>query len=271
MRAAVLALLTVLLVASAPASASVAGAAGTTSTTTTTRWMPAKGTTWQWQLQGTLDLSVAAQVYDVDGFDTSAAQVSGLHAKGRKAICYLSVGSAENWRPDYSSFPRSVLGKGLDGWAGERWLDIRRTDLLRPIMAKRMDMCRQKGFDAVEPDNVDAYTHPTGFPLTAADQIRYNKLIAKMAHYRGLSVGLKNDLEQVVALEPYFDFAINEECVGYDECSMLKPFLDKGKAVFHAEYELPASTFCPVTKPLGMSSIGKTWDLDAYRVTCLAG
>jgi hypothetical protein len=51
----------------------------------------------------------------------------------------------------------------------------------------------------------------------AADQIRYNTFLANAAHARGLSVGLKNDLDQVKTLQPLFDWALNEECVRYND------------------------------------------------------
>ncbi len=232
------------------------------------RWVPRRGATWQWQLSGRLNLSVRASVYGVDAFDTTAAQVAALHAKRRKVICYISAGSAEDWRPDYRAYPRSVLGRPLDGWAGERWVDIRRRDVLGPILAKRMDICRRKGFDAVETDNMDSYTHRTGFRLTARDQLRFNRMLADLAHRRGLSIGLKNDLDQVRQLEPYFDFAVNESCVAYDECDMLRPFLRKGKAVFHAEYDVSLRRMCAQSRRLGLSSVLKSYDLGAFRRTC---
>ena len=111
-----------------------------------------------------------------------------------------------------------MLGRG-NGWPGERWLDIRRLSVLEPLMATRFDMCRDKGFDAVEPDNMDGYRNSTGFPLTAHDQLAYNRLIAELAHERGLAVGLKNDLDQIPELVGDFDFAVNEECAEYDECA----------------------------------------------------
>lgn len=240
----------------------------TTSTVAAGWWHPTKGLTWQWQLSGPLDLSVPAQVYDVDLFDTSAAQVSALHAAGRKVICYLDAGSYEPGRPDSAAFPAAVLGAPVEGWPGERWLDIRRLDLLAPIMAARMDLCRSKGFDAVEADNVDGYANNSGFPLTAADQLRYNRWLAGLAHSRALAIGLKNDLDQVAALQPSFDFAVNEQCVQYNECDALVPFLAAGKPVFHAEYELTTAQFCPTARRLGLSSIRKTLDLSAWRQTC---
>lgn len=231
------------------------------------RWQPRPGTDWQWQLSGRLDTSVDVPVYDIDGFDHTRKTVAALHADGRKVICYLSTGAWEDWRPDADDFPRSVIGEG-NGWKGERWLDIRAVDVLEPLMAARLDMCRDKGFDAVEPDNMDGYKNTTGFPLKAADQLRYNRLIARLAHERGMSVGLKNDLDQIPALVDDFDFAVNEQCAQYDECADMTPFIDADKAVFHVEYELPTSEFCGDSKRLKLSSLLKKYELGVWREAC---
>ncbi len=182
-------------------------------------------------------------------------------------ICYLSTGAWEDFRPDADEFPKSVLGRG-NGWKGERWLDIRRTDLLEPLMSARLDMCAKKGFDAVEPDNMDGYRNRTGFDLTATDQLRYNRLIARLAHERGMAVGLKNDLDQIPRLVGDFDFAVNEQCAQYGECDKLKPFIAAGKAVFHVEYELSTDDFCAQSRKLRLSSLRKHYALDAWRRTC---
>ncbi|MEU5277693.1 endo alpha-1,4 polygalactosaminidase [Streptomyces asoensis] len=231
------------------------------------RWRPAPGTGWQWQLSGRLDTAVDVPVYDIDGFDHTAATVAALHGDGRKVVCYLSTGAWEDWRPDAADFPASVIGKG-NGWKGERWLDIRALDVLEPLMVARLDMCRAKGFDAVEPDNMDGYKNTTGFPLVAADQLRYNRLVARLAHDRGMSVGLKNDLDQIPALVGDFDFAVNEQCAQYDECEELTPFVAAGKAVFHVEYELPTSDFCADSRRLKLSSLLKKYELGAWREAC---
>ncbi len=231
-------------------------------------WRPGPRTTWQWQLTGRLDTSVAAQMYDIDLFVNDASVVAGLHAQGRRVVCYLSAGSHEPGRPDSGDFPAAVLGDALDGWPDERWLDIRRLDVLGPIMERRMDLCRQKGFDGVEADNVDAYSNGTGFPLTAAHQLAYNRFLAGAAHARGLSIGLKNDLAQVAQLEPDFDFAINEECFRFSECDLLAPFVRAGKAVFHVEYDLDTASFCAGARQRGFSSMRKSISLDAFREPC---
>ncbi|WP_329386437.1 endo alpha-1,4 polygalactosaminidase [Streptomyces sp. NBC_01351] len=231
------------------------------------RWQPRPGTGWQWQLTGKLDTSVKAPVYDVDGFTTTKEQVAALKKAGRKTICYLSTGAWEDFRPDADRFPESMRGRS-NGWEGERWLDIRRLAELEPLIAARFDMCREKGFDAVEPDNMDAYRNTSGFPLTADDQLRYNRLIAKLAHDRGLAVGLKNDLDQIPELVGDFDFAVNEQCAEFSECERLTPFVEAGKAVFHVEYELPTNRFCKASRELKLSSLQKRYDLDAWRRPC---
>ncbi|MEA2316350.1 MAG: hypothetical protein QOD44_539 [Solirubrobacteraceae bacterium] len=231
-------------------------------------WRPAATTTWQWQLTTPVDQSVDAAMYDIDLFDNSAGVVASLHAKGRHVTCYMSAGSFERGRPDSGRFPRRVLGRPLEGFATERWLDIRRLDVLGPIMRRRLDLCRRKGFDAVEADNVDAYANNSGFRLTGADQLRYNRFLARAAHARGLSIGLKNDLGQVAALEPQFDWALNEQCFQYDECDRLRPFVRAGKAVFNVEYELDTAAFCPRARALGFMSMRKRLDLDAWREPC---
>jgi hypothetical protein len=246
--------------AAPPAAAAPTGAAGI--------WRPGPRTTWQWQLTTPVDLSVAAEMFDIDLFDNGADVVAALHAGGRRAVCYLSAGTYEPGRPDSGAFPAAVLGDQVQGWPDERWLDIRRLDVLGPIMERRLDLCRAKGFDGVEPDNVDGYSNATGFPLTAADQLAYNRFLVAAAHARGLSIGLKNDLEQAAELQPEYDWALNEECFQNGECDLLRPFVAAGKAVFNVEYSLDPSAFCPQAQALGFMSMRKSLALDASRTPC---
>lgn len=228
------------------------------------RWRPKPtAAPWQWQLQGKIDTSVDADVYEVDGFEVPAKTVARLHGLGRKAICYLDVGSWESYRPDAKRFPKSVLGKAYEGYPDERWLDIRRIDQLAPILRARFDLCRRKGFDAVEPDNIAGYENQTGFPLTAGDQLRFNRWVAREVHRRGMSVALKNDPGQVRQLVGRFDFAVVEECFAYDECGMFSPFVTAGKAVFVAEYTEPLTAICAQAERLRFSVIHKDAELFA--------
>jgi hypothetical protein len=231
-------------------------------------WRPRGVLTWQWQLHGKPDLSLPVQVYDIDAVGSSAGDVTALHAAGRRVICYLNAGAYEDFRPDKARYPAAVLGRALDGWPHERWVDIRRWDVLEPILRGRLATCRQKGFDGVEPDNVDGFANGSGFKLTADDQLTFNRRLADLAHSYGLAVGLKNDVEQAASLAPWFDYAVNEECAEHDECDLLRVFTAAGKPVFHVEYALAVDRFCADTRRLGFSSMRKKLDLDAWRQPC---
>ncbi|HNQ46015.1 MAG TPA: endo alpha-1,4 polygalactosaminidase [Syntrophorhabdus sp.] len=231
-------------------------------------WVPPQRTSWQWQLNGRVNQSYDVDMYDIDLFETDPSVVLSLHDQGKRVICYFSAGSLEQWRPDASAFPPSVIGKPLAGWPGERWLDIRKIDIVGPIMAARLDLCREKGFDGVETDNIEGYANDTGFPLTYEDQLKYNAFLAHEAHARGLSIGLKNDLDQIPDLVHLFDWALNEQCFQFDECHKLMPFIEAGKAVFHVEYKLPAKRFCSAANELNFNSLKKRRSLKAWRKAC---
>jgi hypothetical protein len=215
-------------------------------------WTPPQRLTWYWQLQGKIKNFEPVAAFDIDGFENGAGEVAALQAEGKHVICYLSVGTAENWRPDYGSFPESVLGNPDEGWPGERWIDIRQLSVVGPIMEKRFQMCHEKGFDAVEPDNIEAYSNNPGFPITAQDQLVYNEWIAAKVHALGMAVFQKNDSEQTAQLEPLFDGALTEQCNQFHECASFQPYLAAGKPVINAEYRLSLRRFCNADNALGI-------------------
>jgi len=226
------------------------------------------GDTLHIQFAGTLDRSVRASVYEVDCADTPASVVADLHSRGKTVIGYVDAGSWESYRKDASAFPQRVLGRVMDGWPDERWLDIRRMSALKPIMRARMDVCVHKGFDAIEFDNVDGYSNRTGFPLTKQEQVRYDSWLARAAKYRGLQPGLKNTVELIPSLVSHFDWALNEQCVQYSECGRYRPFVRAGKAVFVLEYRVSVARMCAVTQPMGLMAQKKHLSLNAWRRTC---
>jgi hypothetical protein len=182
-------------------------------------WHPGPQTgPWQWELQGKFQLTPGADVYDIDAEESTVGDVRAIHRHRDKAICYIDVGSWEEFRKDKNEFPESVLGNRYEGFPNERWLDIAHFQKFAPIMEARIETCAKKRFDAVEPDNIAGYENNTGFPLTAAEQLRYNRWIAHQVHKRGMAVALKNDPKQARQLVGDFDFAIVEECFQFEEC-----------------------------------------------------
>jgi hypothetical protein len=211
------------------------------------------GTTWQWQLSGAVDETALDHVvnpkkmYDIDLFTTEISTIERLHAKGITVICYMETGALESYRPDAALYPETVLGNSVDGYPDERFIDIRQIDVVLPIISARLDLAVSKGCDGIEPDLDDTYNgYATGFPLTQADQLAFNRAVADAAHDRGLSIGLKNgasdDGSFERAMAEFTDWALNEECNTFDECSGYSVFIDQNKAVFQVEYVSPNGT-----------------------------
>lgn len=230
-------------------------------------WTPlAPGTTWQWQIdgeaidEGVLDGVVGPRMIDVDAEATDAATIGRLQAKGIVVVCYVETGAWESYRGDAAAFPAEVLGNGVDGYPEERWLDVRRLDVLLPIMTARLDAAAAKGCDGVEPDLDDGYASDTGFAISEDDQVAYDAALIDAAHARGMSMGLKNGPGLAERMAPVADWALNESCALYDECGGYAAFVALGKAVFHVEYSAEGQSladFCAADAAAGFDGILK--------------
>jgi Glycoside-hydrolase family GH114 len=236
--------------------------------------------------------SVSPTVFDID-FQTdgactggtitqeNGAAVAAIHANGAKAICYIDAGGAESFRPDfpqYDAFNTScggcLFGKPISGFRNEFWLNINndrgQRDFILDRIGARLDHCVANGFDGVEMDVVDTWSNRTGLTISGDTQLLFNTALANLAHSKGLTVALKNDVEQVPDLAPYFDYAINEQCQQYSECgNYTAAFVDAGKAIFQVEYKLKTTKFCPPANAEDRNAIKKTFDLfDAPWTPC---
>jgi len=252
-------------------------------------WVPAPGTTWQWQITGVVDESLDVEMYDIDLFDAAPAGIeigegSGvftepgpnagvigrLHDRGIVVICYVDTGAWEDYRPDAGLFPEAAKGNN-SGWKGERWLDIREASwpLWTQLMWARFDLAVMLGCDGVEPDQNNPIGNDPGFPITLADQKTWYLEVAAQAHARGLSVGQKNGVETTDAdTIAAFDWNLNEECFQYDECDLLDPVIAAGKAVFSTEYKGSPKKFCPDLNARGFSTLRKKLNLGAKLQAC---
>lgn len=254
---------------------------------------PPVGTTWQWQLnpdgnQTSINTSVLADMFDIDGYANDAGVVAtlkalpGNHVPSRGVTCYITAGTLENWRPDTELLNPEVLGNPYSGFVDERWIDVRQISQIRPWLEAKMDMCKAKGFDAIEFDNVDGWqtANKTGLNITAEDEIAFIAYLANAAHARGMTMAHKSNVEQVPAVLPYVDFAVVEECFAYKECTRADAntdgqygyddFINAGKPVFEVEYKKysPTNNVCAKANALGFSTLYKKVALDSYRVAC---
>lgn len=243
-------------------------------------WQPKPEVTWDYHLSNAIKKTTKdIQVYDIDLFETDKATIASLRKEGHKVLCYFSAGSYEDWRPDVKKFKKSDLGNLLDGWKGERWLDLNSKNV-REIMKARMDMAVDKKCDGIDPDNVDGYDNKNGLDLTKKDSINFVKFLAKEAHKRRLAVGLKNGGSIVKDLVKDVDFSVQEQCVEYDECGLYQPFIKANKPVFHVEYpkgdtlnskDISAAQlkkYCNNKSAKKFSTIIKNMNLDGWIQKC---
>ena len=278
-------------------------------------WAPPSNARWQYQLEargaryaatGGVNVDICAKpftkgacvspdVYDIDlyvdqnltgegNFVVNTAAVDAIHARGRHAICYVSAGDVETFRPDYAqfvSFDQScghcLIGKPFSPvFPNEFWANINndqgQRDFMLQMVEARVAKCAAAGFDGVEFDVVDAYaqgTPTTGWNISAATQLDYDQRLANLAHQYGMTVALKNDLGQLAALMPYFDYAINEQCFEFEECDNNPPpgypaWVAAGKAVFTVEYKRSPGKFCAAANAAGYNSIKKAGNFSLY-------
>jgi hypothetical protein len=256
--------------------------------------------TWDWQLSisGNQLQFHTVDMFDIDGFNNDAAVVSKIHARAgltlphEIAICYISLGSWENFRRDANSWPASALGLTLNGFPNEHWVDVRQLSSLLPVIDSRLALCAGKGFDGVEVDNIDGWTNPTGFSLTQSDTEAWLAAIANQAHADGLFVLYKNDPLSTSFGVKYFDGALSEQCYQFSECTPqqesgtdgcnlttdpcgVRVFSDAGKWVGEVEYGFVCTpgkncsgrhnfnTYCDTTYRLPPAGFGfSAWHAD---------
>lgn len=142
------------------------------------------------------------------------------------AICYVNAfqtqpGEVESWPPD-------VLLRETDGslvhdpdWPEEVLLDTRtpqQRETIRGVLGAWINDCADKGYDAVEFDNLDSYSRVDA--LRRADTVALARDLTSFAHGVGLAAAQKNAAEDASVLRAAgFDFAVAEECAAYDECA----------------------------------------------------
>lgn len=198
----------------------VAGGSGTSGTATPAPF-PANGR-FDYQIGGAYTPDASVAIVDRD---RSAGPAGGTYD-----ICYVNAFQTQPAEEAFwtGSHPDLLL-RNADGafvedpdWPGEFFLDISTAGKragVAEIVGGWIDGCRDDGFEAVEPDNLDTWTR-SGGELTEADAVAYATLLAARAHADGLAIAQKNagELGAAGRTAVGFDFAIVEECQNYSEC-----------------------------------------------------
>ena len=244
--------------------------------------MPTGKILWDWQIGVSGDSGIrpgaGLRLIDVDMFNTSAAKVAELKSQGIYTVCYINAGSWQDGYPDSNQYPQYLKIYADRDWPGEYFLDV--TDVFKPnsilasILRARIDLCKAKGFDAVEPDNLQNDENAGGL-ITRQQQIDFNGWFADAAHAAGLKVFQKNGPDKIDLRTTYdgqsmlqkFDGILNEECQQYNECSPLAKYVAAGKLALNVEYSKAPN--CTLSDQLNINTIQKNLNLTTAKwVTC---
>lgn len=94
-------------------------------------------------------------------------------------VIYFNAGAYESWRIPKISYPKKTIGKKMEGWEGENWLDITNNIVFKTLTAY-IDNCmlkitkdNPKWIPKIDLDNCDLWNQETGFKIDKIDQIRY--------------------------------------------------------------------------------------------------
>jgi len=226
---------------------------------------------WDWQLTEPFNLSRDLQVIDLDPDSVSAGQVATLNSKGIKTICYVSIGTLEDYRDDIDDFPASVIGNVYDDWPDEHFLDVREIAILTPLMQARFQRCKDMGFDAIEPDNMDVHENNSGFNISQSDMVDYIRALAGVAHGMGLEYAQKNVSDLTAQLINTSDFVITESCYQDNWCNEVMAYSAAGKDILDAEYTdrpIDFETACGFAANNDIKMILKDRDLTSQLKTC---
>ncbi|WWC59827.1 uncharacterized protein I303_102389 [Kwoniella dejecticola CBS 10117] len=244
-------------------------------------------------------LSLNKTMYVVDMAQSTPEQIANYHSKGKKVGCYFSAGTWEPFRTDAKSFlpecycgpnvttdsTGKCTGKGasdnLLGEWGEWWLDIKSEKCLsntKEIMTARIKAAFAKGCDAVDPDNVDAWTNTQNFGITKQDEVNYLLWLSSTARANGLGIDLKNSGDLITdpdtgkatswtsSLVNAFDFNVIESCHEYNECDKYDPFLKAGKPQVRIEYSNSIRK-CPSLKSGQQLLVYSGTTVDSNKIT----
>jgi uncharacterized protein (TIGR01370 family) len=124
--------------------------------------------TWVYQLSsyknGTLD-QLTANTFDVAVIDLArdgnsdyftSAEIKAMQTSGKRVLAYFSVGSIEDYRPEWSQVPASLKLGAVAGWPQEQYVKYWDAQWW-PIVQGRIDQAINAGFDGAYLDMIVTY------------------------------------------------------------------------------------------------------------------
>lgn len=175
--------------------------------------------------RGVLSYQLAGGYDPPPGTDLVARDSTDEPADGLYSVCYVNAFQTQPGA-DLDALDPLLLHDGDERVVDPDWPDEVLYDTgtqeqrgrIADLVDRTFATCADKGFDAVDLDNLDSFTRSRGM-LDLDDNAALAGLLVQRAHDRGLAVGQKNAAEHTDRFrETGFDFALVEECAQYDEC-----------------------------------------------------
>ncbi|RYI34301.1 MAG: hypothetical protein EON48_02075 [Acetobacteraceae bacterium] len=152
-------------------------------------------------------------------------------------ICYVNGFQTQPG----AGWPVELLVTNWDGkpiadpnWPDEYLLDIRTPETRMANLSRVMPAlrtCAEKGFDAVEFDNLDSYTRSHG-KVSKRDAMDFARLLIMAASDLGLPAGQKNAADLGWrGRRAGFAFAVTEECHRWYECAAFTTIYGKDQVL----------------------------------------
>ena len=208
---------------------------------------PANGK-FDYQIGGDYALPQGVKVVSRDWF-------AGTAPVGAYGICYVNAFQTQANEPDVDrpdekdNWPSDLVLTELGddpNWDGEYLIDLSTPEKRTAAAAWVKPMtqeCADKGFEAVEFDNLDSWTRFQDSPVASqppfgrTEAVAYATLLVADAHAAGLAAAQKNTAElsrTEARTQIGFDFAIAEECGRWKECGRYRA--NYGNLVYVIEY-----------------------------------
>lgn len=179
----------------------------------------------------------------LDPFQENIRQhVSILKNNGNELGAYISIGTGEDWRADFSAMKPFLVTKQWGEWQGEYFVDKTNTGVL-DIMKLRIDQIADWGFDWVEFDNMDwAFDDESrtkyGFEVKETEATNYYNELCEYVHEKAMKCMAKNTVLEANTFDGalYESFHNNKN---WWETKGAQKFLNEGKLVIVNHYNEP--------------------------------
>ena len=175
----------------------------------------------------------------VDPFEKNTSDyIEIIKEKNNQVGGYISVGTGEDWRFDFSELEPYLSDKVWSDWEGEYFVSETTTGIV-DIMKKRIDNMSTWGLDWVEFDNMDWLDENSRvrYSLTATveESKKYINTLCDYVHEKGMKCMAKNTVNGF----EHFDGVLYESTSSnknWWEQEETKLFLKKGKLVIINHY-----------------------------------